>query len=1068
MPRSCYRPFAEPLETRLAPATLPPGFSETVVVSGLSNATALALAPDGKIFVAEQAGTLEVWQNGTRLQENFFADTPLSVQVLGERGLIGIALDPQFAVNRFVYVHYTATTPTIHNRVSRFTANAAGDRALPGSEVVLLELDALGVANNHNGGAIHFGPDGKLYIAVGDNANPLQAQSLDNLFGKLLRINPDGTIPQDNPFFNIARGKNQAIWALGLRNPFTFAIHRSSGRVFINDVGQDAWEEINEGSPGANFNWPASEGPFTPPDPNPDRLTPPVHAYHHNHGGCAITGGTFYDPETVNFPLEYVDNYFFADFCGGWIERLNPATGSVTRFAEDISYPVDLRTGSDGSLYYLAHGSDQVFRVRYTGRLAPTITQQPQSLTVPEGRTATFTVRASGMAPLRYQWQRQIDNVWIDLDGAVTTTLTLNAVQATDNGAQFRVVVSNEFGSEISLVSTLTVTSDQPPTVEILEPPAGTIYRAGDTIAFAATARDHSGALLPASAFTWRVDFHHDDHVHPFLPEQSGFTRGSFEVPTDGETDANVFYRIILTVTDAAGRQTTVHQDVLPRVVTLGLTTNPSGLELLLDGQPQTTPLEILGVTGIRRTLGVIPVQESSGIRYQFTGWSHGGDAVQELRTPEDHALYVANFRIVAAPDAAQLFLAHVYAEVLGRVLDPSGRDELKPVLDEGQVTLLAALAQEIVNSVEYRTRLIRATYQDLLGRAPTAAEFAPWLQQFQRGLTPEGLRIAVLASQESFLRHGADNGRWLEAVYRTFLGRSTDASAQPLLEALNRGTARQEVARTVHAQQEAQTRLLEDLYPRFLDRQPVPDEVALWLAYLNQPTRGPNPVDQVPPLILGSAEFWGKQGGTEAGWVAEAYRRLLEREADPPGFDFFVTRLLQGRTTQRQAVARLVTTGHEARSRLVARAYAEWLGRPGNVAELAFWVNKLQQGATVEQVYADLLGSEEHFRRNGTSSVVWLNNLYRELLGRDRQTNDIGFLNALQTGSLTRGQVAAAILASGEYRRRLVLGTYLQWLGRLPAEEEWAAWAALLEQGLRREHMTALFLGSSEYFSRL
>ena len=133
--------------------------------------------------------------------------------------------------------------------------------AVPGSEVVLLDLNTLSRATNHNGGAIHFGNDGKLYIAVGDNGNGNNSQSLGNLFGKMLRINRDGTIPTDNPFFGTATGVNRAIWALGLRNPFTTAIQRSTGRLFINDVGETSWEEINEGAPGANYGWPLAEGP---------------------------------------------------------------------------------------------------------------------------------------------------------------------------------------------------------------------------------------------------------------------------------------------------------------------------------------------------------------------------------------------------------------------------------------------------------------------------------------------------------------------------------------------------------------------------------------------------------------------------------------------------------------------------------------------------------------------------------------------------------------------------------------------------------------------------------------
>jgi glucose/arabinose dehydrogenase len=218
--------------SHLAAATLPSGFAETQISAGLTSPTAMALAPDGRIFVCEQGGRLRVIKGGVLLPTPFVS---LTVSSSGERGLLGVTFDPAFASNRYVYVYYTATTPTIHNRVSRFTA--AGDVAAAGSETVLLELDRLSSATNHNGGALHFGRDLKLYVAVGENGRSTNSQTLDNLLGKLLRINSDGTIPADNPFHATAVGKNRAIWALGLRNPFTFALHRVTGRMFVNDVG---------------------------------------------------------------------------------------------------------------------------------------------------------------------------------------------------------------------------------------------------------------------------------------------------------------------------------------------------------------------------------------------------------------------------------------------------------------------------------------------------------------------------------------------------------------------------------------------------------------------------------------------------------------------------------------------------------------------------------------------------------------------------------------------------------------------------------------------------------------
>lgn len=356
-------------------ATLPPGFTEAILASGLSNPTAMQFAPDGRLFVTQQSGALRVIKNGVLLPTPFVT---LSVDSAGERGLLGVAFDPNFAANQYVYVYYTVPAGpgvTVHNRISRFTAN--GDVAVPGSEWVVVDLDDLSGATNHNGGAIDFGPDGKLYVAVGDNANNAHPQSLSTRHGKMLRLNSDGSIPADNPFYGTASLDNRAIWALGLRNPFTFALNPGgSPAMLINDVGQGSWEEVNPGAAGANFGWPTTEGDFDPAVR--PTFTRPRYAYPNDSSTCAITGGAFYPAAAANFPAQYRGMYFFADFCAGWIRMVDPSlvqpfplqASAATDFATGISNPVDLKVGSDGALYYLARGQGRVYRVVYGG--APT------------------------------------------------------------------------------------------------------------------------------------------------------------------------------------------------------------------------------------------------------------------------------------------------------------------------------------------------------------------------------------------------------------------------------------------------------------------------------------------------------------------------------------------------------------------------------------------------------------------------------------------------------------------------------------------------------------------------
>lgn len=536
------------LSAKTTATTLPANFAEAIVTTNVAGGTAMAFAPDGRLFVCQQTGQLRVIKNGVLLTAPFVT---LPVDSNGERGLLGVAFDPGFATNKYIYLYYTVPAGAgvvAHNRVSRFTAN--GDTAVSGSETILLDLDNLSSATNHNGGALHFGEDGKLYIAVGENANGANAQSKTNLLGKILRINADGSIPTDNPFLTTTTGKNQAIWAMGLRNPYTFAFQPVTKRMFINDVGQSTWEEINDGIAGSNYGWPDTEGMTNNPN-----YRSPLFQYGHSGSpattGCAITGGVFYNPAVVQFPAEYIGKYFFADFCSGWIRRMNPADNTVTDFAAGANSPVDLQTGPDGALYYLSH-SGSIARIYYA------------------------------------------------------TTATITA------------------------------------------PTEGATYKGGDTINYAGTASDAQNADLPASAFTWKVEFHHDAQVSTIVPATTGVKSGSFLVTTVGETSVNVFYRIILSVKDSLNNTTIVTRDVTPQTTMITLASMPANLQLTLDGQIQTTPF--VAVVGTTHRLGVISPQIYGGTNYVFTSWSDGGAATHDITIPAIPTTYTATF--ATAPDA--------------------------------------------------------------------------------------------------------------------------------------------------------------------------------------------------------------------------------------------------------------------------------------------------------------------------------------------------------------------------------------------------------------------------------
>lgn len=326
------------------PIKLAPGFQVRTIATGLTGCTALETTSDGRILLCEQTGSLRVVKDG-RLLPTPFVELPVDTH--WERGLIGVTVDPDFPRTPYVYVCYVAKEPFPHHRISRFTAE--GNVAKPGSEQILLTGDdqrTLGgkVPAGHQGGALHFGRDGKLYIAIGEQTAETPAQKLDTFQGKILRINADGTIPTDNPFWGKAEGKYQAIWALGLRNPFTFAVRPGTGELWINDVG-GKFEEINRGVAGANYGWPTVEHGAS----DDARFRGSVYSYPQ----ASIAGGDFCGTLST-WPAAWRGRYFFADFVRGWIKAIDPEhPEDVESFASGLSRPVDLRFSREGKLYVL-------------------------------------------------------------------------------------------------------------------------------------------------------------------------------------------------------------------------------------------------------------------------------------------------------------------------------------------------------------------------------------------------------------------------------------------------------------------------------------------------------------------------------------------------------------------------------------------------------------------------------------------------------------------------------------------------------------------------------------------
>lgn len=683
----------EVLESRITPTVLPEGFAEEVLVTSLTRPTALQLVPDGRMFIAEQDGAVKVIQGDMVLAEPFIV---LPTDGRGERGVLGITIDPDFETNQYVYVYYTVIPnegPTF-NRISRFTAD--GNKAVPGSEFILVELDPNIYGEIHNGGAIHFGPDGKLYVATGDNGLSSNAQSLTTTHGKILRYNSDGTIPDDNPtsFAGVqgtTEGEYRAIWAIGLRNPFTFSFQPGTGRMFINDVGQERWEEVNEGFAGLNYGWPRTEGYFNQ-SAFPD-FTQPIYAYAHAPLGPdlwefkAISGSAFYNPATVAFPTEYLGGYFFGDFVDGNISFFDLNNNEVTEFASTLTgYGlVDIDITPQGDLIYLTRGMGQrgtggLYRIRYTQE--PLISEQPLGVRVFPGESATFSVVANGAGILEYQWLRNGE----EIPGARSATLVIDDTTLDDNGAYFNVVITNEFGSTTSQTATLTVTPNNPPIPLILAPLPGSFFIAGQTYRFEGSATDAEDGELGAASLTWRIDYHTGDAPpRPFYTETEGITEGEFTIPTATPyLRPDVFYRIYLTATDSNGDSTTISRDLLPITPVITLQANLPNVEMTLNGQPVTSPHEFIGVAGVLRQFVTPTSVVQDGITYKFVGWSDGvTTAAREVNTPSVRTTFTARYEMdleatnAALPPRAIVVGAGAGFEPIVRGIDPTTGAEL-------------------------------------------------------------------------------------------------------------------------------------------------------------------------------------------------------------------------------------------------------------------------------------------------------------------------------------------------------------------------------------------------------
>jgi glucose/arabinose dehydrogenase/chitodextrinase len=679
-----------------AAATLPSGFQDQLLASP-GNPTALAFTPDGRLLIATQPGQLRMYKNGQLLQ------TPalnISSKVCSnsERGMLGVAVDPNFSANNYVYLYYSynkfgvcptgqptnANNPV--NRVSRFVMS--GDIVDPATEQVL--IDNIPSPNgNHNAGDLSFGKDGYLYVSVGDGGCDYKGDSgcagandasrdQHVLLGKVLRITRDGGIPSTNPYTGTSSarcnltgrtdpGKNcQETFAWGLRNPFRLAFdpNATGTRFFINDVGQNAWEEVDEGKSGADYAWNLCEGTHD----NPDRAgsvactaapyTPPVHEYSRSDTGCAsVTGGAFV-PNGL-WPASYSGSYLFADYVCNKIFKLTPGSdGGFTRteFASGLGGggPTAMTFGPYGSskaLYYSTYANGgEVHRVVYSAgaNQSPTASVKTTSPNYgPIPLTVSFDGSAStdpdGNTPLTYLWDFG-DGTAPKETATPTTSHTYTTLPPSSYTATLK--VRDSLGAVSAPATVIVFPGNTPPQPTIQSPTPTKLFKVGEQITLQGSATDPQDGQLPGSALSWEVRrWHNNNHWHPWFSGVGNNLTFNAPPPEDlAATGSGNYLEIRLTATDSKGVSTTITQNLEPNRVNVIFGTKPSGLSLQVNGTTFTAPRTFVSWEGYNLNVNALSPQTLSRKTYIFASWSDGKAQQHDIVTGVASSAYTATF----------------------------------------------------------------------------------------------------------------------------------------------------------------------------------------------------------------------------------------------------------------------------------------------------------------------------------------------------------------------------------------------------------------------------------------
>jgi glucose/arabinose dehydrogenase len=672
-----------------ADAAVPSGFTDTQITP-LASPEGLAFTPDGRLLVTTQTGFVRVISNGTLLPTPAL-DLRAKLCNDNEGGIPGVAVDPNFASNRFVYLYYTfkksgvceygGTPNSPVNRVSRFVLSAS-NTIDPLSEVVLLDNMPSPEAG-HIGGDLQFGKDGFLYVSIGDgqcdylkNSGCFAANDASRdqnvLLGKVARITRDGAIPPGNPFTGADSGrcntagrttaaKCQETYAWGFRNPFRmgFDPNAAGTRFYINDVGEQTWEEIDLGQAGADYGWNVREGfcklaSKTDCGPPPAGMTNPIYAYGRSAGCTAVTGAAFV-PNGF-WPASYDGSYLFGDFVCGKIFQLVPSGGggfTASEFASlgaQTMVAMTFGPSSTGrSLYYTSYAGE-VRRIDYVGagNRAPTAMATASPTAGPVPLMVNFDASASSDPDpgdsLTYIWH------FGDGTPQFTTTSPMTSHTYSVKGTYSAIlVVRDKAGATSSSISIRIVAGDNPPAPRIDFPTASDRFIVGQTITLRGSATDPEDGPLPNSALLWEVKRFHIDHTHPWLQPTTGNNIPIQAPPPEDlqpNTTANSYLIISLTATDSAGASTTVTRIMRPNLVSITFDSTPSGVTIPVNETTVTTPQTLTSWQGLGLDVAAPTSVTQGGTTYTFSSWSDGStQATRTITTPASATTYKATYQ---------------------------------------------------------------------------------------------------------------------------------------------------------------------------------------------------------------------------------------------------------------------------------------------------------------------------------------------------------------------------------------------------------------------------------------